>query len=127
MSGESLPSTVRDFLVRYIRSLEQLEVLLLLRNDPERCWTPEEVYEAVRSSVPSIRERLEELAKTGFLTKNQEQPPIFRYAPNAELSRAVDDTAEAYRIWRVRVIETIFSAESDPLRSFSDAFRFRKE
>jgi hypothetical protein len=127
MSGESLPSAVKDFLARYIRSVEQLEVLLLLRSQPARSWTATEVYEVVRSSLGSIGERLEGFCDAGFFVKTQNEPPAFRYAEENPQSRAVDEVAAAYRTWRVRIIETIFTAEVDPLKSFSDAFRIRKE
>lgn len=127
MSNESLPAAVRDFLVRYIRSVEELEVLLLVRSDPERWWTPAEVYDSVRSSRPSITQRLEAFTAAGFLTKSGNEPSVFRYTPDEKLGRALDETAAAYRTWRVRVIETIFAGEVDPLKSFADAFKFRKE
>jgi hypothetical protein len=127
MSGESLPPAVSDFLVRHIRSVEALEVLLLVHSDSERWWKPTEVYDAVRSSRASVGQRLEEFTAAGFLTKSGDDPPTFRYTPGDKLGRAVDETAAAYRTWRVRVIQTIFAAEVDPLKSFADAFKFRKE
>jgi hypothetical protein len=107
--------------------MEALEVLLLVHSDPERWWTPTEVYDSVRSSRASIAQRLEDFTAARFLTKSGNEPPTYRYTPDDKLGRAVDETAAAYRTWRVRVIETIFAAEVDPLKSFSDAFKFRKE
>jgi hypothetical protein len=127
MSGETLPSAVKDFLARHIRSVEQLEVLLLLQSQPARSWTAPEVYEVVRSSLASISERLEDFCAAGFLVKTQKEPATFRYAEENPQSRSVDELAVAYRTWRVRIIEAIFAAEVDPLKSFSDAFRIRKE
>jgi hypothetical protein len=127
MSRESLPAAVRDFLARHIRSVEELEVLLLVSSDPARWWTPTEVYDSVRSSRQSIGQRLEAFMASGLLTKSGDDPPTFRYTPEEKLRRAVDETAAAYRTWRVRVIEAIFASEVDPLKSFADAFKFRKE
>jgi len=39
----------------------------------------------------------------------------------------VDETAAAYRNWRIRVIEAIFVPEVDAVQSFADAFKLRKD
>ena len=122
-----MPPAVKNFLARCIRSVEQLEVLLLLHSQPARSWTAPEVYDVVRSSPASISERLAEFCAAGLLVKTQDEPAAFRYAKENPHNLAVDETAAAYRTWRVRIIETIFAAEVDPLKSFSDAFRIRKE
>jgi DNA-binding IclR family transcriptional regulator len=127
MAGETLPTSVQQFLSKYVRSLEQLEVLLLLRNSPNRSWTSAEVYEVVRSSRASVEERLESFVQLGFLAKENGPPTTFRYAPTESLGAAVDETASAYQKWRVRVIEAIFTPVVDPAQRFADAFKVRKE
>lgn len=127
MAGETLPTSVQQFLSKYIRSLEQLEVLLLLRNSANRSWTSAEVYEVVRSSRASVEERLESFVQLGFLAKEDGAPPTFRYAPKENLGAAVDETAGAYQKWRVRVIEAIFTPAVDPAQRFADAFKVRKD
>lgn len=127
MPGEALPNSVQHFLSQYIRSLEQLEVLLLLRSSPNRSWTSVEVYEIVRSSRSSVEERLENFVLLGFLAKNDGSPPTFRYAPKENLGAAVDETASAYQTWRLRVIEAIFTPPVDAAQRFADAFKVRKD
>ena len=127
MAGETLSTSVQRFLSQYIGSLEQLEVLLLLRNNPTRSWAPGEVYEVVRSSRASVEERLESFVQLGFLVKEDGPPPAFRYAPREELGAALDETASAYQMWRVRVIEAIFTPVVDPAQRFADAFKVRKD
>jgi len=127
MASETPPISVQRFLSKYIRSLEQLEVLLLLRNSPNRVWTAAEVYEVVRSSRASVEERLESFVQLGFLGKDLGPPSAFRYAPTDNLGAAVDETASAYQKWRVRVIEAIFTPDVDPAQRFADAFKVRKD
>ena len=127
MASEILPPSVQQFLSKYIRSLEQLEVLLLLRNSSDRPWTSAEVYEVVRSSRSSIEERLESFVQLGFLAKKDGSPATFHYAPTDNLAAAVDQTAGAYQKWRVRVIEAIFTPVVDPAQRFADAFKVRKD
>ena len=126
--AEQLPPAVRQLLSRHIRSVEQLEVLLLLHGQPSRSWTAREVYEVVRSSESSVTDRLTAFTKLGFLVEESGSPATFRYAPQDQnLRSAVDETAMAYRTWRLRVIEAIFAPEADPVQSFADAFKLRKD
>lgn len=128
MSSDALPAPVRQLLSRHIQSVEQLEVLLLLRSQPERAWTAAEVYDIIRSSQSSIAARLQAFASEGFLLAEKGPSATFRFAPKDENIRtAVDQTATAYETWRVRVIEAIFTPEVDPVQSFADAFKLRKD
>lgn len=128
MSADSLPAPVKQLLSRHIKSVEQLEVLLLIRSQPQRGWTAAEVYEVIRSSQLSIQARLQTFTSDGFLTEEKGPPQTFRFAPNDQsLRSAVDQTAAAYQTSRVRVIEAIFAPEADPVQSFADAFKLRKD
>ncbi len=66
MPDETLPPAVKQLLSRHIRSVEQLEVLLLLRGSPDRTWTSVEVYDVIRSSPASVTQRLEAFTAAGF-------------------------------------------------------------
>jgi hypothetical protein len=128
MGTEVLPDSIRQFLSRYIHSLEQLELLLLLRGQPDRLWTVPQVYEVIRSSQPSLQKRLETFADQGFFAQEKGSPPAFRYLPqNDELRTAVEQIAAIYHLSRVRVIEAIFTPQIDPVQTFADAFKLRKD
>jgi hypothetical protein len=127
MSRETLPPAVEQLLSRHIRSVEQLEVLLLVHRAPERSWSAAQVYEVVRSSPSSVAARLEAFTALGFLEKAEGSPATYHYAPKSDLRSAVDETAHAYEKWRLRVIEAIFAPESDPAQKFADAFKLRKD
>ena len=128
MASDDLPAAVKQLLARYIRSVEQLEVLLLFAAQPHRSWTASDVYEVIRSSRTSIADRLQVFTNDGFLAEENGSPPSYRYAPkNEELRRAVEETARLYQTHRIRVIEAIFAPVVDPVQSFADAFKLRKE
>ena len=128
LSADSLPASVRQLLSRHIKTVEQLEVLLLLRSNSQRAWTANEVYHVVRSSESSIQARLQSFVAEGFLTDDKGPPQTFRFAPKDQnLQAAVDHTAAAYQTSRVRVIEAIFAPQADPVQSFADAFKLRKD
>lgn len=121
----SLPDDVYRFLYHNIDSVEQLEVLLLLNQSPERGWTAEEIARALYSHPSSILHRLTSLAGRGLL--RELEPACFQYAPRStELHDTVSRVAETYRERRVAVITLIASKPIENVRAFSDAFRIRR-
>jgi hypothetical protein len=121
-----LADAVHRFLYHNIDSVEQLEVLLLLRRVPDRGWTADEVARELYSHPSSVLHRMTSLAGRGLL--RELEPACFRYAPrSAELHQTVNEVAEAYRERRVAVITLIASKPMENVRAFSDAFRFRRK
>jgi hypothetical protein len=128
MASDDLPPAVKQLLARYIRSVEQLEVLLLFAGQSSRAWTATDVYEVIRSSRTSIADRLQAFTNDGFLAEERGSPPSYRYAPKSDdVRRAVEETARVYQTHRIRVIEAIFAPVVDPVQSFADAFKLRKD
>lgn len=119
-----VPAAVERFIATHIESVEQLEVLLLLRGAADKDWTPREVARALVTNAESARNWLERMAAAGLLSTSDGS---FRYAPpTAEVEQAVDGLAESYAKYRVTVIGLIFSKPGERVRSFSDAFRIRR-
>ena len=124
MSG--LPEDVHRFLYQNIDSVEQLEVLLLLRRVADRRWTADEVARELYSHPSSILHRMSSLAGRGLL--RELEPACYQYAPRStELHDTVTRVAETYRERRVAVITLIASKPIENVRAFSDAFRFRRK
>jgi DNA-binding transcriptional ArsR family regulator len=127
-SRHEIAKPVRDFIARFIDSVELLEVLLLLRAAPDKVWTPEEVARALTSTPDSVTLRLDELERRNLVRADQAGEKSFRYSPaNDETNRRVDEVAEAYARRRTTVIGLIFSGPSEGVRGFSDAFRLRED
>ena len=125
----TIPAEVREFVEKHIRSLDQLEVLLLVSARPDREWSVDDVYNVVRSSPTVVSERLESLVNMRILSRAG-QPPLFRYQPQTEeLSRAISALGATYKLSRHRIVELIYapSRSDDPLKGFSDAFRFKRK
>jgi hypothetical protein len=122
-----LSTEVKQFLRTYIQSLEQLEILSLMRPEPEREWTAKMIYEAILSSERSIENRLQVFVENGLLSAAGDAPKSYRYAPrDGALDHAVHATLQAYKERRVMVTETIFRPDQDPAQTFADAFRFKQ-
>jgi hypothetical protein len=125
--AQDLTEEVQRFIARYITSVEQLEVLLLLFSEPSRSWTPEAVYGQIQSHPGSVHQRLDDLVLSGFLIK-EPATSTYRYSPaDGERAQAVPLLAKAYRERRVKVIELIFAKPIDQVKAFADAFKLRKD
>ena len=113
----------RRLVAEHIHSVEQLEVLLLLRAAPEKKWTAAEVARALVSQPDTAETRLADLAQRGLVTRSGDG---WCYTPGRR-ERDVSELAEAYNTRRGAVVGLIFSKPSDSVSSFSDAFRLRKD
>ena len=119
-----IPEPVRHLIAQHIDSVEQLEVLILLRMHRDRAWTVAEVNDRIKSSASSVETRLNDLAGRGFLQRNAQS---FRYQAGPDVEAAVAQLATAYTERRFSVIELIFSKPTDKLRAFADAFKMGKK
>lgn len=104
-------------------SVEQLEVLLLLRDDAGIGWTAAAVNARLRSTQESIGRRLGLLAADGLVVRNGDE---YHYEPGKH-ERVVAEVAACFKSRRVAVIETIFSGDDEAARTLADAFRIRRK
>ena len=125
MASNGLPPAVKSFIREHIQSVEQIEILSLMRTTPARDWTASSLDQTLRSSEQSIARRLADFTRAGLLVESDHAAKMFRYQPrDAALDAAAAETLQAYRTRPVLVIETIFKPD-DPGQSFADAFRIR--
>jgi hypothetical protein len=127
--AREFPAATVEFIRRHIRSVEQLEILLLLFAHPERTWTAEAVFAEVRSNLDSVARRMDEMSAEGLLEADASAAVrTYRYHPaTAELAKGVEDLSTLYRERRVTVIEHIFAEPPSPIQGFADSFRIRKD
>jgi hypothetical protein len=128
MAGGDLDDELRVFVVTHFRTIEQLEILLLLRSEPNRAFTAETAFDRIRSSLSSISERLRELCIAGFLDCQAGPPATFRYAPRTpELGQSLNKVADAYKTRRVSVVQAIYAQRDGGASEIARAFRFGKK
>jgi hypothetical protein len=120
----TLSARVRRFLERDIDSLETLELLLLLRKNPECYWSSDEIVAELRSTPFSIRQRIQTLRRLGLIAERTGGG--WCYAADGAMERLIAETADAYRDLRLRVIEAVYHSSTEPFREFSDAFRIKE-
>jgi len=113
-----------DFVRENIFSVEQIQVLELLSEQPQRVWSPDQLRATLVTSKGSILKRLAVLVRRGLVSGNERDGFRYRSAPAhdplvAELRRQFIERP-------VSVIALVFSGSS-ALESFSDAFRIAGE
>lgn len=112
VSAADLSPDTRHFISRYVRSIEQLEILLLFSQEPETAWTVQKVYERVLSTPQSVERWLASLVQNGLLKSSTDPEATYECCSDDGLREQVTLLAEAYRILPVRVLEAIYSRES---------------
>lgn len=123
--NQDIPGDIAEFLGRHIDSVVQLEILLLAFKSPNRVLVTGEVAHELRIDPSWTEAALTKLVSAGAL---QKRDPGFRFAANNHpMFRTISDLAALYETRRVSIISLIFSKPADPIRQFTDAFRFRKE
>jgi hypothetical protein len=124
----TVPAEVQQFVRNYIKTLDQLEVLLLLSALPQREWTANAVYRVVLSTPELVQQRLDAFVQSGLFTRIDADPPLYRYGPQSdELAQQVSALAAAFQLGRHKIVELIYppSSSRDSAKDFSDAFRFK--
>jgi hypothetical protein len=124
MPDESLPLPVVDFLARHIATVEELEILVLLAGEDAKSWSPEGIYQIVKSSRQSVERVLEKFAAAGFLTASLDAG--YGLSPQADTT-VVRELCRCYRHMPVRVIQAIYERPRDAAQEFADAFKLKRK
>ena len=128
MSSADIPIEVKHFIHDHISTLDQLEILLLLRGSPERVWSATEISTVLYTNVQSVKSRLEAFCLKGLLIKTEAVEPYYKYKPTTDLlAKTIDDMARVYKDRRVSVVAFIYGSTDKHLQAFSDAFILRKK
>jgi hypothetical protein len=123
--SDEFPDDVRQFISRNIVSLAQMELLLLLQRERDRNWNALDVSRALSFTPSMSADLLSELTLRGFVTREGDS---FKYrAVDSQTDQLIGKLAEAYRVRRVAVTTEIYARPLNRLKTFSDAFRFRRE
>jgi hypothetical protein len=121
---------VQELLRGSIRSIEELEVLLVLRGAVVRDWTAEQLSRELRLPESAAASALSALVLGGLAIQVGEQPPLhYQYRLHApETEEVVEELAKTYGHHRLEVLMQISSNAIERVRkgaltTFSDAFR----
>jgi hypothetical protein len=129
MPVDPFPEEVKRFMDQNIESIEQLEILRILGEDPEKEWSATVLAREVQAPPQGIAAHLAGLHSRGLLTSVPRDKDLFwRYGPRTpELEQMVGRLLQLYRQRPVTMINLVYSRARDALQTFADAFRVRKE
>lgn len=130
MTDAGLPAEVRDLIAQHMRSMHHVDVLLLLRGAASEAWTARRAATVLQADPARLTPCLTELAAAGLLAPAGAAPdgPAFRYAPRTTaLQHATDLLAAMNNERPVTLIRAVYDRPADPVQSFADAFRLRRE
>jgi hypothetical protein len=131
VAEEGLSASIVQFIEQYVRSVEQLEIILLLARNPEQEFSIQAVYQVIMSTRDSVQGWLDEMVSTNLAVCNAGPPATYKFATaNAALLESAQWLGSSYKAYPVRVIEAIYrprKPQTDPAQGFADAFRLRKK
>jgi DNA-binding IclR family transcriptional regulator len=123
MAEELIPADIKQFLLAHIRSIAQLEGLLLLRSDPETSWDVAAVAARLYVAESEAGKILKALCEEGLISRRDD---FFRYAPGAENAALVDRLVLAYARHLIPITNIIHERPSR-IGEFANAFRLKKD
>lgn len=116
---------VLAFVRNAIGSVWTIELLVLLRHDPDRTWQARSLITDLRASPRVVGDSLSALEAAGLVSADE--AGLYRYHP---VSPMIDETArelvDLYARKPMTVVNTILSSPTNKIQTFADAFRFRK-
>ena len=91
-----LSERASQLIAQALPSVASLEMLLLLRESPDRDWMADDVAARLRLTPAALPEQFDELASRGLIEVRPGRS--YRYRPRTpEIRAAVDEVATAYR------------------------------
>jgi len=124
MADDHIPGELREFILRYIDSIVQLEALLLLRAHRDMDWDAKQTGARLYASEPEIAEVLARLCADGFLTCEEN---FYRYRPQSPEQLAMVDQLAAVYARHLIPVTNMIHGKPRRIREFADAFKFRKD
>lgn len=121
-----ISNQLADFIRGAFPSVWSLELLVLLRSEPDRAWTGQELVDRLRGSDHIVIQGVGALV-AGGLAATEEGGKV-RFAPaSPEIARLVEEAARQYAKRPDAVRRIIVFAGNIGLQAFSDAFDLRKD
>lgn len=124
MPTSRLPLDIKDFLTEHIDSVGQLEILFLLLDRQGSEWTVQKLSNELRSNQTVINNHLSHLIAHKLITKTDNG---YVYDLQGEEDERVRKLHASYKEMPVSVIAFLYEKPKDKLKSFADAFKFKKD
>jgi len=91
MAAQYVPGEVRDFILKYIASVAQIEALLLIWSSPEERWGLSEIAARIYASETETAKALERLSADGFVVCTNGAFRLNASAENIDMIRRLQE------------------------------------
>jgi hypothetical protein len=131
MDNFSIPEDLRRFVLTSIPSVPFLEALLLMRANPEQCWSRDTLARRLYVRDKVAEGLLAELCRAGMAAPSSAggaDSDAYCYRPREDVLRErIDSLADLYSTHLVEVTHLIHSSLDRKAQHFADAFKWRKD
>lgn len=127
MAEDDIPAPVLRFIDACIDTVPQLETLLMMREQPGRAWSADEVAARVYIPVAEAAGVLEALRRRGLVAVAAAGTACKISLPDEARRRLIDEVARAYRSNLIRVATLIHEKPPASLKEFARAFDLKKD
>ena len=115
------------FVTERIESLEQLELLVLLMESPDRWFDAAAVADTLMIKNDAARHALDRLASRNLLAIRITGDVRYQFQPGDEdLRRTARDFGEVWRTNRLGILRLVARSAPSSVRDFANAFRIRR-
>ena len=91
MAAHYVPGEVRDFILKHIASVAQIEALLLIWSNPEERWGLPEIAARIYASETETAKALERLSTDGFVVCTNDTFRLNASAENIDMIRRLQE------------------------------------
>lgn len=131
MAGDfGLAAEVRRLIASHLASMDHVEVLVLLHRSAPAAVTQVDAARETRRPVELLTTVMADLVNGGLASRapGPGGDDIFAFAPQSEsLRRDVEQLVAVYNERPVTLIRAVYDRPPEPVKSFADAFRLRKD
>lgn len=127
MAAPKIPKEIREFVARFLPSVEHLETFVVLQRNTIRSWSASDLSAELRIPQSTAEDVLEQLASDNFLDVNISNEIVYRFNPATDaLDEASAISADFYHRDRIAIINFVMAATLGPMHDFAEAFRIKK-
>lgn len=127
MKQDVVSLEVLYILTELIQSVGEVEILLYLFENRPKDFSLVELSSVIRASPTSVETRLRVLESAGLVSRKAETQTFLFSPKQAKLDTAVSELARAWQLYRHRVIEMIFSKQTNRAILLASSFQLKKE
>ncbi len=122
---ESIPADIRQFVLRYIDSIAEMEALVMLSKSSDDWWDAQQVATRLYIPVEEADRVLNRLSAHGIAKQAESR---YRYARLHEDDAAtVERLTEMYGRQLIPITNLIHSKRGSRIQEFAEAFRLRSK